>query len=511
MPSLSDLKNKWFLPLIGDVLGVPQRRRQGPPGGELQVSTDGNLVEPLIDGEVYMRRWHLALVAMGAYTGPEAYHAGWRLEQVYPLGHGIGTTALEDLNNADTAGATVYTLLSEHLGSIATNRPSVAWLRLHGVWTSCRDNRYPNAGTNHQKMAVFKTAGGHLCTLGSLDLAKARWDRTVHAPSDPSRDPASGPTHDTGVAIIGPAVGDLDLCYRERWNDSSRTLGMTPLLPPQPLIATPLAGGPPSGSHSVQVLRTFGITSTKSGYSWSPSGEFTVWASYLNAIRRATTYLYLEDQYFLPWDYPPRFSRPAGPGRDVDIIYQLGEAMKRGVKVAILTPAKGEDLGVLGYYQKFQRDIGVNYLKSIKAAGAPGDLVIASLENAAGWVHVHSKLLLADDEFVLIGSANIGQRSMTHDGEVHVGVVDSAEAFAREFRKTLWAEHTGQTPVALDDPVVAYGLFKAATAASTGHLKPYPFDPTATHPKGQATSVPPKHGQAIRNGIDPYAGPPALA
>lgn len=509
MTSLADLKNKWFLPLTGDVLGVPQRRREGPPGGELNVSTDGNVVEPLIDGEAYMRRWHLALLALGAYTGPEVYHAGWRLEPVYPLGHGVSTTAFEDLNNADTAGATVITLLSEHVGSIATNRIAIDWLRLHGVWTSCRDNRYPPAGSNHQKMAVFKTPGGDLCTLGSIDLSRTRWDRTVHAPTDPGRNPAGGPTHDAGVAVIGPALADLDLCYRERWNDSTRTFGMTPLLPPQPLISTPLAGGPASGTHSVQVLRTFGITSTAFGYSWSPSGEFTVWASYLNAITRATTYLYLEDQYFLPWDYPPRFSRPAGPGRDVDILFQLGEAMKRGVNVAILTPANDEDSTHV--YQKFQRDIGVNYLNSVKAAGAAGDVVVASLKNATGDVYVHSKLMLVDDEFALIGSTNIGQRSMSHDGEIHIGVVDADEAFAREFRKTLWAEHTGLAPAALHDPVVAYGLFKAAAAAGTGHLKPYPVDPTATYPSGPTTKVPKAHRVTLRNVIDPYAGPPALA
>jgi phosphatidylserine/phosphatidylglycerophosphate/cardiolipin synthase-like enzyme len=510
MPSLAALKAKWFLPLVGDVLGVPQRRREGGPGPELQVSTDGNTVEMLIDGQVYMRRWHVAMLAMGAFTAPECYHAGWRYEGVYPLGHGTGPTALQDMDAAHTAGATMYTLLSEHVGSAFTNLVSVDWLRLHGIWTSCRDNRYPPAGSNHQKAAVFKTAGGSTTVLGSIDLAKPRWDRPVHAPTDPGRDPAEGPSHDAGVAITGPAVGDVELCFRERWNDSTRSLGMTPLLPRQPLISTPLAGGPATGTHSVQVLRTYGITSRFFGYSWSPGGEFTVWSSYLNAIRRATTYLYLEDQYFLPWDYPPRFSRGASPGRDVDIIYQLGEAMKRGVKVAILTPSKAEDFTYV--YQKFQRDLGVNYLNAVKAAGAPGDLVVAALQNGSADVYVHSKLMLVDDEFVLVGSTNIGARSMTHDGEIHVGVVDSAEAFCREFRKALWAEHTGLARAALNDPIVAYGHFKTATAASSGHLKPYPLDPLSVYPPRSGTTPAPKgHPTAIRDLIDPYAGPPTLA
>jgi phosphatidylserine/phosphatidylglycerophosphate/cardiolipin synthase-like enzyme len=312
------------------------------------------------------------------------------------------------------------------------------------------------------------------------------------------------------VAITGPAVADLDICFRERWNDSSRTFGMKPLLPPQPLITTPVASPPVGGTHSVQVLRIFGITSALFGYTWSPRGEFTVWASYLNAIRIAATYIYIEDQYFLPWDYPPRFSRPAGPGRDVDIVYQLGEAMKRGVNVVVLTPSNAED--AYHIYQKYQRDLGVNYLLSVRAAGSPGDIVVASLQNGTSDVYVHSKLMLVDDEFVLIGSANVGQRSMTYDGEVHVGIVDAAETLPREFRKTLWAEHTGRAAGTLNDPVAAFALFKADTAASTGHLKPYPVDPLAVFPMGPGTTAPPKgHTRVLRNGIDPYAGPPALA
>ncbi len=306
MPDLATLKGKWFLTMTGDVLGVPQRRHTD--GTAISVSTDGNTVERLIDGEAYMRRWHSSVAALALFSATEIYHAGWRFENVEPLGVGTGPRALQGLKDADTAGADVFTLLSEHVGSIATNLVAVDWLRLHGLWQSCRDNRYPPAGSNHHKCAVFKSSGGDKAVLGSIDISSTRWDTQTHAHTNAMR--AGGPTHDTGVDISGPALADIDLCFRERWNDSTRTLGMTPLLPPQPLISSRSATGPATGTHSVQVLRTFGITSTRMGYSWSPRGEFTVWASYLNAIRRASNYIYIEDQYFLPWDYPPRFARP---------------------------------------------------------------------------------------------------------------------------------------------------------------------------------------------------------
>lgn len=503
MASLAQLKSKWFLPMSGEVCGVPGSRHpiEESGGPAISISTDGNTVTPLIDGQAYMARWATLMRGLSG-AADEAYHAGWRLEMVEPMGPGTGTHALDDIKRVKTAGSTPFVLLSEHISSIATNRVAVGWLHLNLVFTACRDNRYPPAGSNHQKMAVFKSSTGDEAVLGSIDLSTTRWDTPAHT--------VSSPTHDTGVSVVGPALTDLDICVRDRWNDSTRTLGMTPRILPQPLITSRMATGPASGTHSIQVLRTYGITRKFFGYSWSPTGEFTVWASYLNAITKASQYIYIEDQYFLPWDYPPRFARAAGPGRNCDIVFQLGEAMKRGVNVVILTPSNAEDATHM--YQKYQRDLGVNYLLGVRAAGSSGDVVVASLQNGTKDVYVHSKLMLVDDELLLIGSTNIGHRSMSHDGEVHVAVVDAAETLAREFRKSLWAEHSGRSPGALDDPAVAFGLFKADTAASAGHLKPYPVDPLSVYPPGPGTKNPPKgHASALRNVIDPYAGPPALA
>jgi len=512
MPTLDELKDKWFLRMTGNNPdGVPLRRHSEDAGpNQLEVSTDGNTVTPLIDGQQYMQRWHYRVNSLTAAGSGELYHAGWRFEGVKTLGHtSAGNDALEDVNDADSAGVTTYVLTCRNALTLAFNNASIIWLRAHGIWTSCMDNRFPAGGSNHQKFAVQKEGASATAVLGSIDISKTRWDRTTHAALDADRNPTFGkPTHDTGVLLEGPAVTDVERSYRERWNDSTSTFGLEPLLPPQPPISTPLSSPAGGGTHSVQVLRTFGITNAVFGYSWHATGEFTVWASYLNAIKQATTYIYIEDQYFLPFDWPPCFSR-TGTARDTDIVFQLGEAMKRGVRVAILTPSNAEDSTHV--YQKYQRDIGVNFLTGVKAAGATGDIVVASLENGGVDVYVHSKLMIVDDEFVAIGSTNIGQRSMTHDGELHIGVVDSANTFAREFRKTLWAEHTGRSAGSLDDPVAAYATFKADTAASTGHLKPYPVDPLAVFPATAGSTAPPRaHSTVLRTVVDPYAGPAGI-
>ena len=510
MLTLIELKSKWFIPINDSAkLGVPCRRHTDLTGtNALNVSTDDNVVIPLIDGKLYMQRWHDQVLSLHNASDSEVFHAGWRFEAVKTLGSTtISTTALEDLNNAHVAGVNTMTMLCGNAVVGRFNSSSVEWLRSRSVLTSCLDERFPPAGSNHQKFAVFKSATAASAILGSIDISKSRWDTPLHLPVDPDRDSQYGKqTHDTGVAIQGLAVGDIEKTYRERWNDSSRWFGLEPC--PLPLISSPVAAFPGDGTCSVQVLRTYGITSTFFGYSWSPRGEFTVWASYLNAIKRASTYIYIEDQYFLPFDWPPCHTR-TGLARDTDIIYQLGEAIKRGVIVVVVTPSNAEDSTHM--YQKYQRDIGVNYLQSVKVAGAPGDVVVSSLQSGGSDVYVHSKLMIVDDEFVLIGSTNIGQRSMTYDGELHVGIIDRDNIFAKAFRVALWAEHTSRSAAELDDPAVACVQFKADVAARVGMVKPYPVDPLAVYPRVSGSTRPPiGHSRIIRSGIDPYAGPQTL-
>jgi len=511
MPTLTDLKNKWFIPMSGNVLGVPCRRHEGGTGPQLSVSTDGNTVTPLIDGQLFMARWHAELLSLHGAASAEFMHAGWKLNKVKTLGAAApGTDALEDINDADDASVETYTMACGNYANYAPNLRSIDWLRLHWVWQSCLDIRFPSRGSNHQKFTVMKSGAGALALLGSADISKQRWDRRAHAPVDPNRDPAAAnaPTHEAGAAVAGPAVTDIEITYRDRWNDPTRTLGLRPTLPPQPRIATLLAAPAAAGTHSVQVLRTYGITTVSDGYSWSPSGEFTAWASYLNAITKAERYIYIEDQYVLEWGWPtPRIAR-TGPPRNVDIVYQLGEALKRDVKVAIVVPSRSED--PIHVSQKFQRDLGVKYLADIAATAASRKFVIAALRNPPLAVFVHAKVMIVDDEFVLLGTANICQRSMTHDGELHLGIVDQAETFAKELRKSLWAEHTGRAPAVFDNPTTGYDRFKDDTALSVHHLTPYLFDPVV-FPPAPGTPQPPFGHERIMRWVDPYAGPAALA
>jgi phosphatidylserine/phosphatidylglycerophosphate/cardiolipin synthase-like enzyme len=56
-------------------------------------------------------------------------------------------------------------------------------------------------------------------------------------------------------------------------------------------------------------------------------------------------------------------------------------------------------------------------------------------------IYIHSKLLLVDDGFFTLGSANLNQRSMAVDSEINVATNDPNHATA--LRKRIWSQLTG--------------------------------------------------------------------
>ena len=83
-------------------------------------------------------------------------------------------------------------------------------------------------------------------------------------------------------------------------------------------------------------------------------------------------------------------------------------------------------------------------------------------------IYVHAKLMIVDDVFVGIGSANLNRRGHFHDGEMNAFCVPQhlrrdAKNPARELRCRLWAEHFGLSGEMglslLADPIAALSYF----------------------------------------------------
>ena len=259
------------------------------------------------------------------------------------------------------------------------------------------------------------------------------------------------PWHDVQVAVRGPAVGDVETVFRERWEDpppltrnpvhrssasgsSTRTGARSPL-PPQ------LPDPPPAGDHHVQLLRTY--PHRLGGYPFAPDGERSVARGYTKALRRARSLVYVEDQYLWSSEVARGVRRGAAgaPGRCTWSRCCRCYPDQDG-RVSLPPNLVGRDRAI-----------------SEMLARAGGDRVaVYGLENHAGIpVYVHAKVCVVDDTWAAVGSDNFNRRSWTHDSELSAAVLDGtrdpreprdpgglgdgARTFARDLRLRLMREH----------------------------------------------------------------------
>ena len=84
---------------------------------------------------------------------------------------------------------------------------------------------------------------------------------------------------------------------------------------------------------------------------------------------------------------------------------------------------------------------------------------------------IHAKLLLVDDEYAMIGSGNVCQRSIAYITELQLGVVDPENRFVRDLRLALWQEHLElDKPDSVLDPSLGVEMWHTNAATESGRL-----------------------------------------
>ncbi|MFB7462866.1 phospholipase D family protein [Streptomyces sp. NPDC056224] len=451
--------------------------------------SDGNRVRALVHGAAYFAELLAGIRAM--HKGDLLLFTDWRGDPDERL-DGPGTEIGSVLCRAAERGVIVKGLLwRSHLDSLQFSEEENRHLgeEIEEAGGECLlDLRVRPGGSHHQKMVVLRHPGRpelDVAYVGGIDLCHNRNDDAAHRGDRQSLPMAAAygphpPWHDVQLALRGPAVGDVEAVFRERWQDPA-PLSRSPLtrlrelahredtsadtLPPQ------AADPAPRGTHTVQVLRTY-PNRLLHGYPYAPDGERSIARGYLKALRRARAMVYLEDQYL----WSPRV---------VDCFAQALSA-HRQLRLIGIIPMVPEQDGRLTLPMNL---IGrITALDELRRAG--GDRVaVYALENPAGTpVYVHAKVCVIDDVWASVGSDNINLRSWTHDSELSCvaldqrpdlrepsdpgGLGDGARAFARELRLELMREHldaqdgTGQgAQDVLCDPVTAFDAFGEAAAA----------------------------------------------
>uniref|UniRef100_A0A8C0JUM5 Phospholipase n=1 Tax=Canis lupus dingo TaxID=286419 RepID=A0A8C0JUM5_CANLU len=258
------------------------------------------------------------------------------------------------------------------------------------------------------------------------------------------------PWHDIASAVHGKAARDVARHFIQRWNFTKimkskyRSLSYPFLLPKSQTTAHELKYQVPGSVHAnVQLLR--------SAADWSAGIKYheeSIHTAYINVIENSKHYIYIENQFFISCaDDKVVFNKigdaiaqrilkahregqryrvyvviPLLPGFEGDISTGGGNALQAIMHFNYRTMCRGEN-SILGQLKAKLGNQWINYISFCGLrthAELEGNLVTEL-------IYVHSKLLIADDNTVIIGSANINDRSMLgrRDSEMAVLVQDT--------------------------------------------------------------------------------------
>ncbi|XP_059182788.1 phospholipase D1 [Centropristis striata] len=258
------------------------------------------------------------------------------------------------------------------------------------------------------------------------------------------------PWHDIASVVHGKAARDVARHFIQRWNFTKlvkpkyRSLSYPYLLPKSHTTAGEQRYQVPNCVPAkVQILR--------SACDWSAGIKYheeSIHNAYVHAIQNSEHFLYIENQFFISCAdnryvfnkigdtiaeriikayregkrYRVYVVTPLLPGFEADISTGGGSAIQAIMHFNYRTMNRGDH----SIISQLRREMGDQWMNYISIAGLRTH---ADLEGklVTELIYVHSKMLIVDDRTVIIGSANINDRSMLgkRDSEVAVIVEDS--------------------------------------------------------------------------------------
>ncbi len=312
------------------------------------------------------------------------------------------------------------------------------------------DGDHPPGGCQHEKLVVID---GELAFCGGIDLTVGRWDTPGHRPDEPHRQLPNGtpkpPFHDCMLMVEGETARALDTLARERWRRASGER-----------VAAPSGGGRSPWPAAIEPWfenARVGIARTRPKYDGQPAVR-EVEALYLRAIEAAREVIYIENQYLTV------------PAIAEALAARLEDA--EGPETLILGPTVCE-----GPVETAVMDRGrARFLDRLRAADRTGQRLRAfypvnATSEPATPINLHAKLMVVDDRLLIIGSANLANRSMGLDSECVLALAaEDAEArrAVQRVRDTLLAEHLGEEPATVALEQGRRGSLIAALEALNG-------------------------------------------
>ncbi len=299
------------------------------------------------------------------------------------------------------------------------------------------DAAHVAGGCHHHKFAVID---GAVSFLGGIDICEARWDDRRHRVANRlrlTRGKPQKPYHDVQAYFRGPEVASaLQTVFSERWRRSG---GDRITLPAPALQRAAGSGGkqiPRGGlafpSSPVALSRT--DSRAKGGRSIR---EILVLLE--RALDAADRLVYVETQYF-----SSRLLCEA-------LIRRMREGRRPKLEIVLVTNERAEAV-------KEEIAVGLRQVQIVaelrRTAAETGHAFNAYFSLADGRLrtatYIHSKLMIVDDRFLTVGSANFTNRISGVDSEINAsweaarGRDRHLGAAIRRTRVSLLSEHIGR-------------------------------------------------------------------
>lgn len=332
------------------------------------------------------------------------------------------------------------------------------------------DKSLPNSACHHQKVLIID---GRLAFVSGGDLSTDRWDTCDHDDVDPRRRlpnlrryPAR---HDVATVMEGPIAQDCGQLFADRWERSGG--GRLEVPAPDYSEESPW----PRGVTPDLIGETVGLARTEPNWK-SHSLVRENLRLHLATIAAARRTLYIENQYLtaptIVQALCRRLAEPDGP------------------EIISIGPESSPS-----FFDRMTMDSArVAAIEALGRADVHGRFTAYTPRTTAGEpIIVHSKVTIADDIFLRIGSANLNNRSLGLDTECDMAIeADPGEAGAETrvtiatFRNLMIGHYIGRSLLQVEAAMEQAGSLAGAIALlDPGHRRlrrvgPRPLGPIET-------------------------------
>jgi phosphatidylserine/phosphatidylglycerophosphate/cardiolipin synthase-like enzyme len=345
----------------------------------------------------------------------------------------------------------------------------------HGRFTNLKQRiALADFASHHQKVVLvdYEDPAAAMGFVMGHNFLRAYWDTNDHAYYNEVRG-GFGPWQDLSSRVVGPVLYDLNDNFCAAWTKAQPSFGSD-----QPIEASRKAIKPEAFAQSG--ARLGGVEMAQITRTEPLDDDLSILASYKLALANARNYVYFENQYFRHADTAMEMRRmqrqlkQAGRKRELYVFVVTNVPDDHGrLNTFDTLSALGKGAGMPQIERK-NADDESNSERALRRTDLEGLNVIVCTLTSVGQrvtpargvpvsssngfpaiaiappqvssvyqpIYVHSKLLLVDDVFFTLGSANINERSLFNDTELNIAC--PSPRLTQEWKQRLWGLHTGR-------------------------------------------------------------------